>query len=99
MFNSSFIKSLTEFLEDRTDAIDFKETSQKYQERDNNVDKIFDQIRLLLDEHGQRILTNLDDETSFRMTVASEIAYQKGFSEGIKLIIYSLIMSEDNNGG
>lgn len=88
-----FSKAVTDFLEDRIDNIDFREASLDYKKTDEKADNLYEQIKLLLDDKGQKLLLNLDTENNALITKAAEIGYQKGFTEGIKFIIYNLIMN------
>lgn len=93
MAKDSFIKSLHELLEDRADSIDFSKVSLDYKKSEERIEKLYEQIKPLLNENGENLLLKYEAEHNGRMTKAAEISYQKGFAEGIKLIIYSLIIS------
>jgi hypothetical protein len=101
MLKNPFTKAVKDFLEDRIDSIIFEEASREYALQNKKVDEIVKPLQSLPETvetkagpvNVRKLLMNLSDETGGLRTIASEIAYQKGFSEGIKFIIYSLIMN------
>jgi len=93
MTQDSFVKALNDLLADRANNIDFSEASLAYRKNEEIIDGLSERLKLLLDEDGLKLLLSLDTEHNGRMTKAAEISYQKGFTEGIRLIIYSLMNS------
>ena len=93
MANDIFINALKELLIDRANDIDYSEISLGYRKCDERIDELYKQIKSLLDENGRNLLLNLDTEHNGRMTKVAEICYQRGFSEGVKLVICSLVVN------
>jgi hypothetical protein len=101
MLKSPFTKAVKDFLEDRIGIEKFEEVSQEYALRNRKVSEIEKYLQSLPEtvetKNGpvniKKLLIKIGDENAGLVTIASEIAYQKGFSEGIKFIIYSLIMN------
>jgi hypothetical protein len=83
-----FISDLQAFLKERIDSLDFSAVSFEYRKTAIEIERLYDSLKLLLSEDEQKKFRKLDDEHGNRLTVAVEIAYQKGFAEGVKLILH-----------
>lgn len=101
MVKNLFTKALKEFLEDRIDSVIFEEVSREYALKNQKVNEIEKSLQSLLEmadtpngtANVKKLFMDLRNGNGDLTGLASEIAYQKGFSEGIKFIIYSLIMN------
>ena len=102
MLKNPFTKALKEFLEDRIDSVIFEEVSREYALKNQKVNEIEKSLQSLIETadttnetvNVKKLFIDLSDGNGDLIGIASEIAYQKGFSEGIKFVIYSLIMSQ-----
>jgi len=85
-----FINDMQTFLKKRIDNANFSEISTSYRKTANEINELIGLLKPLLSAEDQKILRNLDDEHSNRLTIALEIAYQQGFAEGLKFLLYLL---------
>lgn len=83
-----FTSEIKAFLKERIDSLDFSAVSFEYRKSAIEINKLYNLFKPLLSEDDQKNLRKLDDEHGNQLTVAVEIAYQKGFTEGVKLILY-----------
>jgi hypothetical protein len=83
-----FTSDLQAFLKERIDSLDFSAVSPQYRKTAIEIKRLYDSLKLLLSDEDQKNLRKLDDEHGNRFTVAVEIAYQRGFAEGVKLILH-----------
>jgi hypothetical protein len=83
-----FTEEFQAFLIDRIHSADLSAVSPQYRKTANEIAKFSNSIKPLLSEEARKILTKLDDAQGNQLTIATELAYQKGFAEGVKLILY-----------
>lgn len=102
MVNNTFTKAINDFLEDRIDLVKFNEISREFSKKYEEINSIEKSLQSLLPKtvdspNGpvdiQLLLMKLSDKNGDLYTIASEYAYKKGFSEGIRFIVYNLIMN------
>ena len=83
-----FTIDLQSFLIERIHNLDFSTISPEYRKTAHEITKLSNSLKSQLPDEALKTLTKLDDAHSAQFTIAIEIAYQKGFAEGVKLILY-----------
>ena len=83
-------KEFQDFLIDRADEIDTEEVSPMYKEADKEADRIYDELKALLSDENQIILSRFNDQHCYRAAAMSNVAYQRGFAECLQVILYLL---------
>lgn len=83
-FPQQFQSFLTEYIH----HLDLSALSPQYRKTATEITKLYNTLKPSLSENAQKTVTKLDDTHATQLTIATEIAYQKGFADGIKLILY-----------
>lgn len=86
-----FNQELQEFLNDRCDELDYSQLSPRFQEVDQESDRLYAELKTLLSEDGRSILLKLSDSYNRVREISTNTAYREGFKEGLHLILQSLI--------
>lgn len=86
-----FDKEITDFLIDRCDELDYVKLSPQYKKAEEETEELAKKIRDLLPESERLTLSRLEDRHGDRMTAAGNVAYQAGFSAGIKFLFLMLV--------
>jgi hypothetical protein len=85
---NSFTAEFQSFLIERIHNLDFSNLSPPFRKTAAEITKLTNLLKSQLSDEALKTLTKLDDAYSAQFTIAIEIAYQKGFVEGVKLILY-----------
>jgi hypothetical protein len=83
-----FTVDLQSFLIERIHNLDFSVASPPFHKTAAEITKLTNLLKSQLPDEALKTLTKLDDTHANQFTIAIEIAYQKGFAEGVKLILY-----------
>ena len=86
-----FNHELQEFLNDRCDELDYSQSSPRFQEADQELDRLYAEFKALLPEDWRSILLKLSDSFNRVREISTNAAYREGFKEGLHLILQSLI--------
>jgi hypothetical protein len=86
-----FVKGLIEFLEDQCDSINFKDSQKAFALKENEKDQI---LKSMESSDIYKVFLKFDTVHNDRFGMGTNIAYVRGFSAGIKFIIFSLILKE-----
>ena len=84
------IKDLNEFLTVRCDEIDYDEVAPRYKEEDEQIDRIYKELREQLSEADKAKFLRLNDLHGHRMASAANAAFIRGYSECLQCILYLL---------
>lgn len=83
-----FIEELQDFFHEYINNIDFNELSPQHKEMADEISQQYNLLKSILSKEGQETLYNFDNAYGNLLTLEVEIAYKKGFAEGIKLILF-----------
>lgn len=90
-----FIEELQDFFHEYINNIDFNELSLQHGETADELSKQCNLLKPLLSKDGQEILNNFDNAYGNLLILEVQIAYKKGFAEGLKFLFFFLL----HNGG
>lgn len=83
-----FIEELQNFFHEYISSIDFNELSPQHLEAAIKISKYCDILKSILPNEGQEALTNFDNAYGELLTQEVEIAYKKGFAEGLEFLFH-----------
>ncbi|WP_156802031.1 DUF6809 family protein [Desulfurispora thermophila] len=91
MVAGDFLTDLTDFFYSRHDRI---QLSRKYMNYNDDVANYYDKLLATqLSEEQKRLLHKLIDATDYRESEVLDIAYGRGFSDGVRFVIQALCIS------
>lgn len=91
MLNNNFSEDLNEFFITRQEGINEKAISGRYNEAVREVSKLTAQLKAILKtEEYWKVLNQLLDYTCTLETEATDLAYKRGFSDGVKVVMFAV---------
>lgn len=97
MDEETLLTAFSQFLLNRSHTEEFLQKNPEYIESETEINNIFEDLKSYLpaekvNETPHKLLRDCSDLKDTIVSIGIECAYRQGFSEGIRMLIYSLMV-------